>query len=407
MKTRILFVDDEQMVLSGLQRMLRPMRQEWEMVFANSGAEALALAATQSFEVIVSDMRMPGMNGAQLLQEMMRLHPRTARFILSGYADKELIMQCTTTAHQFLSKPCDAEVLISCIKRVISIDARLENEALKAMVSGLTTLPSLPKVYAQLNTQLENSRSSSEVIGRLIAQDPSMTAKVLQLVNSAFFGLQHQVVHPVEAVGFLGFETVKALVLWVHIFGEHIDPQVPGFSMDGLSRHCLMTATLAREIIVSQGHDQKAGDEAFTAGLLHDIGKLILAINLPQQYGRVIHHSEQAGLPRWRAECDILGVHHAELGAYLIGLWGLPYGIVEAVGLHHHPSAGESRVLSAPGAVHIANALVHELKSDDSEGVAQLDEAYLARIDCLTELEVWRGRFRLNLAPKNSQKACA
>lgn len=406
MKTRILFVDDEQMVLSGLQRMLRPMRHEWDMVFANSGAEALQLAGTQPFEVIVSDMRMPGMNGAELLHEMMKRHPRTARFILSGYADKELIMQCTTTAHQFLSKPCDAEVLIGCIKRVISIDSRLENDALKGMVSGLTALPSLPRVYAQLNSQLENTRSSSQAIGRVIEQDPSMTAKVLQLVNSAFFGLQHQVNNPVEAVGFLGFETVKALVLWMHIFGEHVDPQVPGFSIERLSRHCLNTGLIAREIIVSQGHDQKAGDEAFTAGLLHDIGQLILATNLPKEYAKVIERTAQAEVPRWRAECELLGVHHAELGAYLIGLWGLPFGIVEAVGLHHHPATGDSRVLSATGAVHIANFLTHELRPEDSDGLVQLDESYLARVDCVAELEVWRNRFRTTLQ-QTPYQACA
>lgn len=408
MKTRILFVDDEHMVLSGLQRMLRPMRYEWEMVFASSAAEALTLAEQQPFDVIVSDMRMPGMNGAELLEQMMKRHPRTARFILSGFADKELIMQCTTTAHQFLSKPCEAEVLIGCIKRVIRIDSRLQNEALKSMVAQLTVLPSLPKIYAQLNLQLENAGSSSEAIGHLIEQDPSMTAKVLQLVNSAFFGLQHEVTHPVEAVGFLGFETVKALVLMVHIFGEQkSDPPVPGFSMEALNRHCLHTAWLAREIVLSLGHNQKVANEAFTSGLLHDIGKLILATNLPEKYSQVLHHAQTSGVPAWRAELDHFGVHHAELGAYLIGLWGLPFSIVEAVGIHHQPALAEGHVMAASGAVHVADVLVHEQEPDETSGPVCLDEVYLAKVDCGSELERWRQRLRSLDSPTRIESSCA
>ena len=105
-KTRILFVDDEPLVLQGLQRMLRPMRNEWEMAFVESGRRALEEMATLPFQVVVSDMRMPGMNGAQFLSHVQELYPRTVRLILSGHADKDLIMKCVGTAHQFLAKPC-------------------------------------------------------------------------------------------------------------------------------------------------------------------------------------------------------------------------------------------------------------------------------------------------------------
>ncbi|MBV9849174.1 MAG: response regulator [Armatimonadetes bacterium] len=118
---RVLFVDDESHILSGLQRMLRPLRHEWAMTFAEGGPAALDALAGAEFDVIVTDMRMPGMSGAQLLAEVRRRHPRVARIVLSGQSDREHLQQLAQTPHEYLSKPCDTELLKETVRRLCGL----------------------------------------------------------------------------------------------------------------------------------------------------------------------------------------------------------------------------------------------------------------------------------------------
>src|SRR5580692_9137840 len=267
MKKRILFVDDEAMVLQGLQRMLRSMRAEWEMEFVESAEAALRLLAQKPFDVIVSDMRMPRMNGAELLAEVMKRHPTTVRLILSGYADKDLILKCVGSTHQYLAKPCDAESLKATVARASNLEDSLRNGRLKTLVCQMTRLPSIPKLYMEVVEKASRADSSVEDIGAIIGRDIGMTVQVLKLTNSAFFGLSRQFSSAAEAVAYLGLDTIKLESLW---------------------NHSLQVASLAKRISKLEGQDAKATEEAFTAGLLHDIGKLVLAVNLPKEYAEVM-----------------------------------------------------------------------------------------------------------------------
>jgi HD-like signal output (HDOD) protein len=390
MKKRILFVDDEPMVLAGLQRMLRPMREQWDMEFTNGGAEALAAMAKAPFDAVVSDMRMPAMNGAQLLKEVSRQHPQTVRFILSGQADQELILQCVGTAHQFLSKPCEPETLKTAVGRTFAVDDLLKCDALKKIVSQLTTIPSLPSLYNQIMEQLAAPDASIETIGQTIGRDPGMTAKVLQLVNSAFFGSRRQMSNPTEAAMLLGLDTIKTLVLWIHVFSNYQQPAVRGFSMERLSDHCLSTGLLARQIVQQEDGDAKMRENAMTAGLLHDLGKLLLVVNRPALYEQALTLAEQKRIPLWQAEQEVLGTSHAEIGAYLLGLWGLPFDIVEAVALHHRPQVGGSRSFSPLTAVYAANFLQKEVTPEAGIISDPIDTAYLAEMRLDHRLPAWR-----------------
>src|SRR5580698_1436937 len=238
---RVLFVDDEPLVLEGLQRMLFNMRREWEMRFAHGGHEALRMMAEAPADVVISDMRMPEMNGAELLNEIMRKHPKAVRFILSGYSDMEMIMQCVSGTHQFLSKPCDGETLRNVVGRALEMDSWLNNDNVKALVSKMGALPSLPSLYFEVMRELGSPETTLDQVGATIAKDPGMTAKILQLVNSAFFGLCCQISDPTEAVLQLGLETIKSLVLGIHVFSELEAAQNGPFSADQLWHHSLTT----------------------------------------------------------------------------------------------------------------------------------------------------------------------
>jgi HD-like signal output (HDOD) protein len=414
MKKRILFVDDESLVLDGLQRMLRPMLAEWEMVFAQSGTQALAHMAEAPFDVVVTDMRMPGMNGAELLAEVMRRYPKTVRIVLSGHTERDLILKCVHSTHQFLSKPCDSGSLKSTLQRACGPENNLENERLKQVVAQMGRLPSLPSLYVEIVEKLNDSDASIEDIGEIVGGDIAMTAKILQLVNSAFFGLGRAISSPVEAVSYLGIDTIKSLLLSIHVFSQFDDLKSCGFNLDLLIQHSMNTAARAKKIAQLEDASAKMCDDCFVAGMLHDTGKLALAANYPKDYARATQLVRARSLSTCDAEIEAFGVDHASVGGHLLGLWGLPAPVVEAIALHHSPQQGTSPHFSALTAVYIANVFEHEripgsrlrqdFTLDGEEGLAminvaeshELNSKYLATLDLTHRVDRWRENGRIS-----------
>jgi len=388
MTKRILFVDDEPMVLSGIQRSLRTMRKEWEMAFATSGAQALEMLAQTRFDVVVSDMRMPGMDGAELLEQVKIKFPQTVRFVLSGQSDREAILRSVGPTHQYLSKPCDGEELKQKIFHAFALRELLDNPHLKEIVSRMQTVPSLPQLYVAVTDALRQPDVTIAKIGQLIAQDMGMTSKVLQLVNSAFFGLPCQISNPMQAVSLLGIENVKALVLSVHVFSELDGPATQDLAF--LWSHSMNAAALARAIIRAERGKQSLEDEAFAAGLLHDVGRLVLASACIDDYRRVFHIFAEEPASISEIELGVFGCSHAEVGAYLLGLWGLPDPIVEAVAWHHCPSRAGLSQFSPVIAVHCADYLDqrrHQYLGHGEKPI--LDEAILARLGLQERMAEW------------------
>jgi HD-like signal output (HDOD) protein len=343
MKTRVLFVDDEPLVLQGLQRMLRPLRAEWDMEFVESGPKALERVAQAPFDVVVSDMRMPGMNGAQLLNEVMKRHPSTIRLILSGHADQDLIMKCVGSTHQYLAKPCEPEALRATIANASSLGSSLRNETLRKLVSQMDRLPSIPSLYTQVLEKLQQPEVPLDEVGEVIAKDIGMTAKILKLVNSAFFGLRRQISNPAEAVTYLGMETIKALVLSINAFSQYEHVKLGNVSLESIWNHSLVVAAAARAVAHAQGTEAKLAEEAFVAGMLHDTGKLVLASNCASRYDEAVKLAHDKQIALGEAEQQVFGANHADVGGYLLGLWGLPVPVVEAIALHHRPDQSLSK----------------------------------------------------------------
>ncbi|MDH3602669.1 MAG: response regulator, partial [Candidatus Tectomicrobia bacterium] len=305
MKKQILFVDDEPNLLQGLQRMLRPMRQEWDMHFADNGPAALALLDETPCDVVVSDMRMPGMDGAALLTEVRQRHPVAVRLILSGHSDRDMILRAIGPTHQFLAKPCDPATLKNTVSRACMLRDLLPDTALTQMVTGIETLPSIPTVYQQVVEAAQTPESSLDTIGQMIASDLGMTAKTLQLVQSAFFGLQRHLCNPTQAVDLLGLDTVQALVLTAHVFSYVDATTMGGLSLDTLWDHSMAVGTCARQVMQSEASDPTLLEETFTAGLLHDVGSLILATHLPDAYTQAQSEAAATAKPIWEIEHSV------------------------------------------------------------------------------------------------------
>ncbi|HHT9137658.1 MAG TPA: HDOD domain-containing protein [Candidatus Wunengus sp. YC60] len=387
---KILLVDDEPKVLQGLQRMLRSMRHEWDTEFATSGQEALEILSKSPFDVIVSDMRMPGMDGVQLLMEVMKKYPNVVRIILSGQTDQEAFLSSSGIMHQFLSKPCDTELLKAAITRSCTLQGLLKNESLKKLVLQTASLPSLSKLYTEIIHELQSPNTSMEKIGQIISKDLGMTTKVLQLVNSAFYGLRRRISNPTEAAVVLGLNSIKSLVLSYHMFSRLEHFKLPGFSPDTLWKHSMIVGSFARQIARIENYSSKMIDDAFVAGMLHDLGKLVLVANLPEQYNKKLTLIQEKGLSHLDAEHEVFNGTHAEVGAYLIGLWGITDTIVEALAFHHNPGTCPTKTFTLVTAVHVANVLGNETCPSEIGAGSPVDYDYIAGLGLSERLSVWR-----------------
>lgn len=387
----LLFVDDEPKLLDGLKRLLRPMRNEWSMTFALSGEEALTLLAQAPFDVVISDMRMPGMDGAQLLNAVQQRYPHIVRIILSGHSDRAMIYSSISATHQFLAKPCEADHLKATIHHACALRDVLKSDALQGLVAGLSTIPSLPAFFTEIKQALEAETASLKTIGAIIAQDMGMTAKVLQLVNSAYFGLRDNVSTAEQAVNFLGLDTMQALVLTVHVFSQFPTAGAATFHIERLWADSLRTGALARAIAKAERCSALAIEQAYTAGLLHDVGTLVLAMNVSDRYRALLTEASAKGMPVWEAEQLEFGTTHAEVGAYVLGLWRLGDPIVEAVAYHHRPGDCSVKTFSPLTAVHAAQVLQQNPAEQPASGfMAQIDDAYLERVHRTDRIPVWR-----------------
>jgi putative nucleotidyltransferase with HDIG domain len=389
-RRRILFVDDEPKVLDGLRRMLSPMRKEWDMVFAPGAREALEMLVIEPFDVIVTDMRMPGMDGADLLDEVVKLYPEIVRLVLSGQWDQEMSIRSAKTAHQYLTKPCSAEMLKATLDRMFALRRLLTGRSLKRLVSGMTTLPSLPLIYSKLIETLESPDASISRIGDIIASDTAMTAKVLQLANSAFFGVSRQMSHPADATRYLGVDTIKALVLTIGVFSQFTGPMAEGMALAKFQRHSLDTARITRTLADSENFKKDMKDHAFLAALLHDIGKLILIQKDAEMFQSAMALASQEKLDFDSVEREVFGATHAEVGSYLLWLWGLPEPVTEAVAFHHHPQAHHSQPVGAVALVHVADALAHEFDQGPDDPKPALDESFFAAAGLSGRPAEWR-----------------
>lgn len=388
---RILFVDDEPNVLDGLRRMLRPWRHEWEADFATSGPEALEKLAAEPFDVLVTDMRMPGMDGPELLRRAAEQYPNVVRMALSGQTDPTQVLRSVGLIHQFIAKPCEATALRSVLQRTFALQNLLLQDNLRRLISRTRSLPSLPSLYVDLMEALRDPKSSAANIGRIIARDPGMTAKILQLVNSAFFALRRRISSPEEAVAVLGLETLRVLVLTVQVFSQ-FDPGVArGFSIEDVVRHSTAVGTMARSIARAESVASHQRDDAFLAGMLHDVGKMVLGANRPDTYGRMIGTARKEQLDIVTAETKTFGGSHAEVGGYLLGIWGLPSPVVEAVAYHHDPQRSLMSGFEPLVAVHVANVCENDRHTPAiPRSTPLVDEPWLDSLGVRDRLAVWR-----------------
>ncbi|MDB6039800.1 MAG: hypothetical protein JWM99_3641 [Verrucomicrobiales bacterium] len=382
---RILFVDDDSLVQEFYQFLGTFLGDDFEVVGASGGSEALQILAETPMDIVVSDLAMPGMSGQEFMVKVLRTFPESIRFIVSGHSDQLTVAQSLMFAHRYFHKPFGLKPFCESLKRICRLKHLVGDPKIKRIVYGLGALPTPPEVYFKLGEAINCPKSSIEFIAEIVQQDPALTIKVLQVVNSAEFGPARRITTPAEAINILGVEILRAMMLSIQAFKFYESKSSHSFSVKQLWSHCLKTAVAAKRLARLEKLSPEEAEEAFVSGLLHDIGKLVLSANAPTEYQIVAKRSRTEGISASELEREIFGATHAQVGAYLLGLWGLPDAIVDAVESHHSLPPVTPGRFSAGIAVHVAQCL--EPSSDQMDA---LNCNYLEQAGFSDRIEEWK-----------------
>lgn len=392
----ILFVGEQAAVQPRLRENLTQLNPDWAATFSRGGAEALSLLGKTCFDAVVSDDSLPDMDGFQFLNTVQQQHPASQRFVVSDLGDTRTAAKTVRTPHVCVPKPWDTETIQSVLERAFSLSLWLSNSTVRALVQKMSALPSPPSFYFEIVKALRSEDVDLEQLGNQAAKEPALTARLLQLANSAALGLRHRVTRVQDAIGYLGLEATRSLVLLAHTFSYCDQIRSDAFKIEKLWQHSLIVGTLSRQIAREENASAQIVDECFLAGLLHDVGKLLLAANLPEDYGKVIARvlqstGTEAPISLSQAEEEAFGCTHAEVGAELMARWNLPLTVVEALALHHRPAKLLSGGFSPVTAVHVAEWLAAELaETRDPLEMTELDLTYLWDVGLVERLVPWR-----------------
>jgi HD-like signal output (HDOD) protein len=389
-RARIVFVDDDELVLRSIRRLLRGKEKDWDLVFASDGHAALREVERAPIDVIVSDVQMGTMGGSQLLATIQERHPDVARIVLSGETDPRVVYRTVPFAHQYVSKPFDATNLTYTLRRACALRSLLTNGAIRAIVGRSNDLPAAPATYIELTQALKSPDTTTRQVADIVERDVGISARVLSLASSSFFGAPRSVSSVAAAVGYLGLDTVRTLVLACEIVQTFAPASSLGaFSIDELEEHGLRTGRLARAMLEPGAF----AEDAFVAGLLHRIGQLVLASRAPHRLAEIMDRAAKTEQSLLDTELTVLGVTHAQVGAYLLGLWGLRQRVVEAVAYHARPERLDT-AFGIPSAVHVASILARNadatVVAEPSSDMRAIPMAHLERLGVAHQLPYWR-----------------
>jgi HD-like signal output (HDOD) protein len=381
----LLLVDGAPAALAKLQQALCTQRAQWDTVAATSGAAAMECLAQQRFDAVVVDLGVAAMDGPALLAQVRDRHPNVVRLCLSDTVDDDAFLRAVPVTHQFLRKPCNADTLCDTIERICALRDMLQQPTIHALIGNLKALPATPHTFQALSDAIARPNSHAADIAQIVSNDTALSIKVLQLANSAFYRRGTPVTSIQAAISYAGLEMIKSLALSACVFSALDASAIAIKRLQDLQGRSLRKAHFARMLMRESRH----ADEAFTAALLLDIGQAVLALSAPEKFEQMIELARCSGRAWHEVEAEVFGAAHPEVGAYLLGLWGLPLDLIEAVAYHHTPSRVQHANTSVLAAVHVADAVVDATADRPARLLDRLDASFVARTGVSRCLTAW------------------
>jgi HD-like signal output (HDOD) protein/CheY-like chemotaxis protein len=382
---RVLFADDKSRVFERLRAELARERPGWYLKFVQSGQQALSELGSDHYDALLTVMETDGIDGPELLARTREQHPDVVRLCLPGDMQDEAFLRAMPVAHQFLSTPCRAETVLEVIERTCTLRSILHDASIRELIGKLKALPAVPQTFQALSAAIARPNAHTADITGIVSKDMALAIKTLQIVNSAFFRRTAPIMSIQAAVTYVGLEMLKSLALCASVF-DALDASPPaGRLLADLQARSLRKAHLARLLL----GESRLAEEAFTAALTLDIGQAVLALGDPEKFAQMVESARRQGLAWHHVEPEFFGAAHPAVGACLLGLWGLPLELVEAVAYHHTPNRVQHTPTHVLAAVHVADAMV-ESSSDHSKLLSQLEARFIERPEVQRCLRDWR-----------------
>ncbi|MDQ8185738.1 HDOD domain-containing protein [Pelagicoccus sp. SDUM812002] len=363
MSANILIVDPDPGAVEAYQKALAAKASSWTVHYASAPEVALTLASEVSPDIIVTALCIDEGRGLKLLSRTIDAAPLAHAFIAAEEADRPQLAAAFEGGCRYLPRPCPPDRILLEFHRCLAVDSWLDNPIVKEIVANRPEFESLPRHHNQIVSALNSDDCSIDDVAEAIANDLALSAKLLETVNSSFYGLDQNVSDIKHAVSQLGLSNTRNIVLAAHIFSQvGKDPEHLSLVKE-IWHHSISVAGAARRISLHETRGPKAAEEAYSAGLLHDIGKLVLIGVVPEQYIEAQRLARDESHSPWQAEFKHIGCDHAEVGGYLLSRWGLPGAINETVALHHRPANSCHGTFTTLAAVHAANAIVRKRRN--------------------------------------------
>lgn len=359
---RVLCVHDDPAVLERLRRILLEQERDWDVRLCEDEESAMSAIHAWTPDVVCAGIRPPVLDGIVLLTRVRDRSPETIRIALGGL-EKDEVLRAHRIAHRAVSETAEPAAFVETLRRPLLLRDLVASPPLRSMLGKVGQLPAAPHVYAELTRRLDDPRVTVGELGSLVEQDTTLAAQVLRIANSAYFGRDRAVASLSDAAARLGTRLLRSLVLTAEVYGGFAIPPRLVPVAEEIQRHASLVARLASSLEPRTAW----AEDAFAAGLLHDLGKLVLLARVPDLFADLLADAEASCRDLHEVELGRLGAHHGTLGACVLGMWGLPSTVVQAVLAHEEPPAELPRALDAVRAVAIANRLAHD--ATDSEEV--------------------------------------
>ncbi len=389
---RVLFVGAEPLWFGQIKRDIGCLHPDWQCLHVAEVGAASKNKDWHSVQALVVEGAAAG--ARQWLEAIKKERPNTNCLIRCDLSDKAVVDGLKGLGFPLVASASDASLLAAGLLRNARLLEWLADPALKQLLPSIRKLPATPRLFVQVVEELRSPNNSLDTVAHLIRQDPVMSAKMLQLVNSAFFASAREVTDMLDAAMILGSERIKSLVLLAGVFSQYNETEGISPSIEVLLAHSIRVGIYSRAIALAVTKNAEMAEAAFTAGVLHDIGKIVLAGNLPERYLELTALRAAKDLTAHQAEIEVFGVSHARLGACLLATWGLPLAILEAIAWHHEPECSSEKSFSLLAAVHAANAFAHETEGTPSA----LNHEFLERTGLTAFCPLWRQMFGLSEA---------